>query len=38
MYFATEIEFGNNTEINFENDTKIDFTTSMITLGLKFLF
>jgi opacity protein-like surface antigen len=37
-YFATEIEFGNNTEINFENDTKIDFTTSMITLGLKFLF
>jgi len=37
-YFVTEIEFGNNTEINFENDTKIDFTTSMITLGLKFLF
>ena len=29
-YFATEIEF--------KNDTKIDFTTSMITLGLKFLF
>ena len=37
-YFSTEIEFGNNIEIDFENDTKIDFTTSMITLGLKFLF
>ena len=37
-YFATEIEFGNNTKIDFENNTKIDFTTSMITLGLKFLF
>jgi opacity protein-like surface antigen len=37
-YFASEIEFGNNTEIDFENSTKIDFTTSMITLGLKFHF
>jgi len=37
-YFITKIEFGNNTKINFENDTKVDFTTSMITLGLKFLF
>ena len=37
-YFATEIEFKNDTEIYFENDTKIDFTTSMITLGLKVLF
>ena len=37
-YFASEIEFGNNTEIDFENSTKINFTTSMITLGLKFLF
>ena len=37
-YFATEIEFENATEIEFKNDTKIDFTTSMITLGLKFLF
>jgi opacity protein-like surface antigen len=37
-YFSTEIEFENNTVIDFENDSKIDFTTSMITLGLKFLF
>ena len=37
-YFATEIEFENAAEIEFKNDTKIDFTTSMITLGLKFLF
>jgi opacity protein-like surface antigen len=37
-YFASEIEFGNNTEFDFENNTKIDFTTSMITFGLKFLF
>jgi len=37
-YFATEIKFENAAEIYFENDTKIDFTTSMITLGLKFLF
>lgn len=29
-YFATELDF--------EYDTKVDFTTSMITLGLKFLF
>lgn len=37
-YFATEIELGNATEFDFENNTKIDFTTSMITLGLKFRF
>jgi len=37
-YFATEIEFENATGIEFKNDTNIDFTTSMITLGLKFLF
>ena len=37
-YFATEIELGNSTEFDFENNTKIDFTTSMVTLGLKFRF
>jgi opacity protein-like surface antigen len=37
-FFATEIELKNATGIEFKNDTNIDFTTSMITLGLKFLF
>ena len=37
-YFATELEFQDTTEIYFENDNAIDFTTSMLTLGLKFLF
>lgn len=37
-YFITELEFSNSSEIYRNNSVEIDFTTSMITLGLKFLF
>lgn len=37
-YFATELEFENNTEYGHGNHRDVDFKTSVITLGFKFFF
>ena len=37
-YFVTELKFENNIEAEDKNYEDVDFTTSMITLGLKFFF
>ena len=37
-YFVTELKFENDIEAEDKNYKDVDFTTSMITLGLKFFF
>jgi opacity protein-like surface antigen len=37
-YFVTELKFENYINSEYKNSTDVDFTTSMITLGVKFRF
>lgn len=37
-YFVTELEFNNSMEFDYDTSGNIDFETSMITMGVKFMF
>jgi opacity protein-like surface antigen len=37
-YFVTELEFNHKMEFDYDTSRDIDFETSMITLGVKFMF